>query len=154
MALITKDQYDGKFKKGQPIQIVAANFSEAAAALQEYFNMQPDAATTLVKITSLQLSKENVQVNEPGIGENVTGIMVTTPSNKTLTLMSSSSTQIVAEVTPTSALNKNLKYISTNPTVATVSADGTVTGNAAGNAIIVIISVDQEVTEMVNVTVT
>lgn len=59
-------------------------------------------------------------------------------SKKSLDLSLNESVKLVATVLPTDAPNKNVAWTSDNPDVATVAADGTVTGVSAGTATITV----------------
>jgi hypothetical protein len=65
MSSIAMKQYDGKFKKGTAIQVVANNFLEAAEIVWNHFNSSQGNITALVDVIGIQLSKENVIVNTP-----------------------------------------------------------------------------------------
>ena len=61
--------------------------------------------------------------------------------------------KLIATVLPAYATNKDINWISSKPTVATVSNDGTVTPVTAGTAIIIATTVDGGKTAICNVTV-
>lgn len=79
----------------------------------------------------------------------VTGVVVSQPS-KTDSVGKSFS--INANITPSNATNKNISYSSSNPTVATVDANGKVTLKTAGSAIITAATVDGNYTARCSVT--
>lgn len=62
--------------------------------------------------------------------------------------------QLTTEFVPTNASNKSLNYESQDPTVATVSGTGLVTGKKVGTTIVGVQSVDGEKMDTVSVTVT
>ena len=81
----------------------------------------------------------------------VTGVVI---SNKTLTLtLGGSGRMLTAQVLPDTATRKDLTWESTNETVATVSAMGTVTAKAGGEAKIIVKTVDGGFTDTCTVTV-
>lgn len=81
---------------------------------------------------------------------HVTGISV----NSSFTVGLNSTTNLNASVLPTDANNKSLTYSSANTSIATVAANGDVTGKASGTTTITITSVDTpSVKEDVTVTV-
>jgi uncharacterized protein YjdB len=81
----------------------------------------------------------------------VTGVSVT-PANVTLALKAT--TSLSATVAPNNATNKNVTWTSSNAGVATVSANGVVTGIAAGKATITVKTADGNRTATSTVTVT
>ena len=81
----------------------------------------------------------------------VTGVVI---SNKTLTLtLGGSGRMLTAQVLPDTATRKDLTWESTNETVATVSAMGTVTAKAGGEAKIIVKTVDGGFADTCTVTV-
>ena len=75
----------------------------------------------------------------PEEGVAVTGISL---NKTTLTLPRLKSEKLVATVTPTGATKKDVKWTSTDPTIATVDADGTVKAVKYGQATIIATTVD------------
>ncbi len=71
-------------------------------------------------------------VIEPAV---VTGVSL---DQTEITISVGSSTQLAATVTPINAVNREVTWKSSSPSVATVSDDGTVTAVAKGNAIITV----------------
>ena len=65
-----------------------------------------------------------------------------------------SSKQLIATIQPENATNKNLYWVSTNSSVATVDSEGNVTAVGTGTAIIVVTTEDGNRTAMCTVTVT
>jgi len=61
---------------------------------------------------------------------------------------------LYATITPSNATNKNVTWVSSNPSVATVSAGGLVTAVAAGTVTITVTTVDSNKTASCDVTVT
>lgn len=86
----------------------------------------------------------------PSEGVAVTGISL---NKSTLTLAPKKSEKLVATVTPTGATKKDVKWTSTDPTIASVDADGTVKALKAGKATIIATTVDGGFTAMCEVTV-
>lgn len=82
---------------------------------------------------------------------NVTGIDI---ENKAITLAQGMTYGINAEVFPHNASNKQIKWTSNAPSVATVNADGVVTAVKAGTAIITAATVDGNYSMRCTVTVT
>lgn len=83
-------------------------------------------------------------------GTAVTGI---TASATTTTIAVAGTTQVTATIAPETASNKNVNWISSDTSVATVDATGLVTGVADGTAVIVAQSVDGGYTDSVEITV-
>ena len=86
----------------------------------------------------------------PSEGVAVTGI---TLNKTTLTLAPNKSEKLVATVAPTGATKKDVKWTSTDPTIASVDADGTVKALKTGKATIIATTVDGGFTAMCEVTV-
>lgn len=84
-------------------------------------------------------------------GTAVTGVSV---DPTTATIAVAGTTTIEATVAPSDATNKNVEYISSDTSVATVSSAGVVTGVAAGTAVIIAKTVDGGYTASATVTVT
>ncbi len=80
----------------------------------------------------------------------VTGISV---SPTEITIASGKTSQLTCEVIPSNATNKNIKWSSSNNTIATVSSSGLVTGKSEGVAIITVSSKDTGLEATCNVTV-
>ncbi len=86
-----------------------------------------------------------VTVNVPVIGVSLDKEKAEMPVSGTL--------QLTATVLPEDASNKNVKWISTNPSVATVDSTGLVTAKAKGNATIIVETEDGKRTDSCEVTV-
>jgi len=84
-------------------------------------------------------------------GTAVTGVSV---SPSTASIAVAGTTQITATVAPEAATNKNVKFVSSDTSVALVASDGTVTGVGEGTAVIVAQTVDGGFTASATVTVT
>ena len=84
-------------------------------------------------------------------GTAATGVSV---SPSTASLVVGGTTQITATVAPETATNKNVKFVSSDTSVALVASDGTVTAVAEGTAVIVAQTVDGGYTASATVTVT
>lgn len=72
----------------------------------------------------------------------------------TLSIIEGQSGQLTATITPANATKKEVRWRSSNPSVATVSATGQVTAVAPGIAIITVTTVDGNLSSSVTVTVT
>lgn len=81
----------------------------------------------------------------------VTGITISIPN---IDLQTGSSAQLSAIVTPSDATNQNYSWRSSNPSIASISANGLVMGNVEGSAIITATSQDGNFTATSAVTVT
>ena len=81
----------------------------------------------------------------------VTGVTIN-PS--TLQLNVGNSTILSATITPDNATDKAVTWLSSDPAVASVSTNGTVTANAVGSAIILVTTVDGNFVAICNITVT
>lgn len=84
-------------------------------------------------------------------GTAATGVSV---SPSTASLVVGGTTQITATVAPETATNKNVKFVSSDTSVALVASDGTVTAVGEGTAVIVAQTVDGGYTASATVTVT
>ena len=89
--------------------------------------------TTDIMLTSLDGVSAIMTVEVSKNYIPVTGITTNFPS---IELKVGLTSQIVANVTPTDATNKNVLYSSSDPSVASVDANGLVTANSKGTAII------------------
>jgi uncharacterized protein YjdB len=81
---------------------------------------------------------------------SVTGVTVSPTSE---TIGTGGTTQLTATVSPTNALNKTVSWSSGDPTIATVSTSGLVTGIATGSAIITATTQDGGKTATCSITV-
>lgn len=77
-----------------------------------------------------------------------------TLDKETASVVVGATTPLVATVAPEDATNKAVTWSSGTPAVATVSADGTVTGVSAGEAVITVTTTDGSKTDTCTVTVT
>lgn len=84
------------------------------------------------------------------VPQGVTGVSL---DKTTLTLAVNDTGKLTATVTPDNATNKNVTWKSSNTSVATVSADGTVTAKNAGTATITVTTADGGKTATCTVTV-
>ena len=84
------------------------------------------------------------------VPQGVTGVSL---DKTTLTLAVNDTGKLTATVTPDNATNKNVTWKSSNTSVATVSADGTVTAMKAGTATITVTTADGGKTATCTVTV-
>lgn len=84
-------------------------------------------------------------------GTAATGVSV---SPSTASLVVGGTTQITATVAPETATNKNVKFVSSDTSVALVASDGTATAVGEGTAVIVAQTVDGGYTASATVTVT
>ena len=82
---------------------------------------------------------------------SVTGVSL---DKAAVELTEGDTTTLTATVTPDNATNTDVTWSSTNPSVATVDAEGKVTAVAAGTATITVTTVDEEMTATCVVTVT
>ena len=81
----------------------------------------------------------------------ITGISV---NPATLQLKSGYSSALTANITPSNATNQSILWASNNTSVATVSANGVVTANSSGEAIVSAITVENGLMAICNVNVT
>ncbi|MDZ7608993.1 MAG: Ig-like domain-containing protein [Eubacteriales bacterium] len=79
-------------------------------------------------------SKQQAEVTVPVV--KVTGVTVSPKVLSLITGPSSFSKTVTATVKPENATNKNVEWISSNPSVATVNQNGVVTAVAVGTAVI------------------
>ena len=90
----------------------------------------------------------NAAVEEPVA---VTGVTLNT---NTVTLTVGQSTLLIATVAPEDATNRNVRWTSSDSTIAAVDSDGNVTAVAAGEAIITVTTEDGSKTATCTITVT
>ena len=94
-------------------------------------------------VTGADSEDTSLMVNGVAIGETETGVVDTVPasgvklSQNELTLCIEDTASLQATVLPDTATNKTVTWSSTNPSVATVSADGLVTAVHEGEAEII-----------------
>lgn len=75
-------------------------------------------------------------------------------SQKSMSLAAGKTNKLTATLMPTDATNKALRWTSANTSVATVAADGTVTGVSAGSTVVYVTTTDGEYIAICTVTVT
>ena len=112
------------------------------------------AGTATITVTTTDGAKTDtctVTVTEDPATVSVSSVTI---SPKTLTVSVGQTKQVSATVAPENATNKAVTYTSSKPSVATVAEDGTVTGVAAGEAVIIVTTVDGGKTDSCTVTVT
>lgn len=83
----------------------------------------------------------------------VTGVNLT-PATATLSLTGTTTEQLTATVAPVNATNPSVTYVSSAPSIATVSSTGLVTAVAVGSATITVTTVDGSFTDTTVITVT
>ncbi|UYE98528.1 major tail protein [Xanthomonas phage XbC2] len=83
----------------------------------------------------------------------VTGVSLT-PATATLSLAGTTTQQLTAAVAPVNATNSAVTYVSSAPSIATVSSTGLVTAVAVGSATITVTTVDGSFTDTTVITVT
>lgn len=108
------------------------------------------AGTTTITVTSTSGSKTDTSV----ITVVVTAATSVELTPATLSIAALATSQLTATVLPSNASNKAVTYVSSDPTKATVSAGGLVTGVAAGSTTITVTSTDGSFTDTCVVTVT
>ena len=108
------------------------------------------AGNTTITIAATDGSNVSTTINVTVTGIDVTGITA-----EDVTVVNGETATISYTVAPTNASNQNVTFTSADETIATVDADGVVTGVAVGTTTITIASVSNpEVTAEINVTVT
>lgn len=110
--------------------------------------------TTTITVTTDDGAKKatcTVTVSGEVSKVSVTGVSLDKPA---LELTEGDTTTLTATVTPDNATNTDVTWSSTNPSVATVDAEGKVTAVAAGTTTITVTTVDGEMTATCPVTVT
>jgi C1A family cysteine protease/uncharacterized protein YjdB len=149
------------------VKLVEAN-ETIPIAIEEYYSGYSSNATASVgqsftspdgqAWTDLMVSQPSLKANvclkaftkNSTAPVNVTGVSL----DKTAITLNPLNTQtLIATVTPTNATNKNVTWTSSNTSVATV-ANGVVTANAVGTAVITATTADGGYTATCNVTVT
>lgn len=110
--------------------------------------------TAVITVTTVDGNKTatcTVTVNIPSTIVPVTGVSVS-PTSKSLKV--GETVQLVATVSPQNATNKSVTYVSSKPSVATVSETGLVTAKVAGTTTITVTTVDGNKTATSTITVT
>ena len=110
--------------------------------------------TTTITVTTDDGAKKatcTVTVSGEVSKVSVTGVSLDKPA---VELTEGDTTTLTATVTPDNATNTDVTWSSTNPSVATVDAEGNVTAVAAGTTTITVTTVDEEMTATCAVTVT
>lgn len=126
------------------------------------FKVKNGATGNVAPILSVSVLQEmDAEYNQSDIATTVNQATVTVPQGvtgvsldkTTLTLAVNDTGKLTATVTPDNATNKNVTWKSSNTSVATVSADGTVTAKNAGTATITVTTADGGKTATCTVTV-
>lgn len=110
--------------------------------------------TAIITVTTVDGNKTatcTVTVNIPNTTVSVTGVSVS-PTTKSLKV--GETVQLTATVSPQNATNKAVTYVSSKPSVATVSETGLVTAKVAGTTTITVTTVDGNKTATSTITVT
>ncbi len=102
------------------------------------------------KVTAVSIGTVQITATCGDVAASCTVTVIPTPvkgvslNKSTLTMATGNANRqtLVATVRPTNATNKNVTWSSSNPSVATVDANGVVTGVAVGNATITVTTVD------------
>ena len=121
------------------------------------FTVQPKAGLAVGQYAEpLTVSNTNGQTASLAATLTVDSVPVTgvTLDKNTLALFTGDSATLVANVQPADATNKTVNWVSSNPAIATVDANGKVTAVAAGTANITATTVDGNKTAVCAVTVT
>ncbi|MCK9234082.1 MAG: Ig-like domain-containing protein [Acholeplasmataceae bacterium] len=113
-----------------------------------YYAAGPDWRSYAASNTTTKLT---VYKYVPTTTVPVTGISL---NKSSLSLYTEDSEKLIATVSPSNASDPTVNWTSSNPAVASVSADGTVTGVTVGNATITAKTVDGGFTKTCAVTVT
>ncbi|MBO4540945.1 MAG: Ig domain-containing protein, partial [Bacilli bacterium] len=95
-------------------------------------------ATALASCAPVESSSSDTEPSSSQ-GIEVTGV---TLNAATLEIGVGKTAQLTATITPENAANKNLSWTSANPSVATVSAEGVVTGVALGTTLVTVTTED------------
>ena len=109
------------------------------------------AVITVTTVDGNKTATCTVTVNIPSTTVPVTGVSVS-PTSKSLKV--GETVQLVATVSPQNATNKAVTYVSSKPSVATVSETGLVTAKVAGTTTITVTTVDGNKTATSAITVT
>jgi hypothetical protein len=96
----------------------------------------------VITVTALDGGGTSTTLSVEVINPDKVGSITLAPANQYNLLDAGASTPLVVTVLPETALNKRLEYVSSSPGVATVDADGVVTGHAAGETTITISTTD------------
>ena len=121
------------------------------------FTVQPKAGLAVGQYAEpLTVSNTNGQTASLTATLTVNPVPVTgvTLDKSTLALFTGDSATLVANVQPADATNKTVNWVSSNPAIVTVDANGKVTAVAAGTANITATTVDGNKTAVCTVTVT
>ncbi len=98
-----------------------------------------EGTTSITVITKDGFKMSYCTVNVKGANVAVTGIAL---NKNTLNIDPEESQKILATIYPYNATNKNIKWISSNPSIATVDQYGNVTGVKEGSAFITAVTED------------
>lgn len=131
-------------------EITELAFTEVEAALQDVSGLGNETIYFVFKAPELRLASFSAVADELAT-EGVTGV---TLNKNTLTLEEGESAVLTAAVEPDDATNRNVTWISSDNTVASVDATGKVTAKKAGTAEITVTTEDGNYTDKCTVTVT
>jgi len=127
---------------GNNCHVIASGGSAAAAAVPSLTDGASGVSKTAPKgefVPGMVYNGETyLEYKGSGVGINVTGISINTPSP----LYVGQSTELIAAITPDNATNKNVTWASSDPSVATVDTSGKVAAVAPGTATITVTTED------------
>ncbi|MGG1519053.1 polysaccharide lyase family 8 super-sandwich domain-containing protein [Paenibacillus oryzisoli] len=132
------------------IGMVTLNSREDIDAARQAYNELSDDQKALVDNYEELAAAERQYEELVEAAKKVNGV---TLDKNTMDLTERSSGQLTAAITPSSAVNKNVTWSSSNSSVATVDSNGRVTAVAAGTAIITVTTEDGSKTATCLVTV-
>ncbi len=137
-----------------------SNSDPNVVALNNEYTVVPltngEAVITVTSVSSGLTAECKITVNLPEVEPPVlttpvTGVIIS-PTELLLEQIGAAS-QIIADVTPFSATNQNVIWVSSDPTVATVDETGNVTAVKEGSAVITVTTEDGGFSEACTVTV-
>lgn len=157
------DRYSVQMKPGQTESLIATVVP--ADAIYESVSWSSSNASVVSvsngRITAHQVGEANVVANVNGVASSpchvvVEAILVTNVylNRNSIDLVEGESFQLTASVRPLDATNPNVSWKSLDPSIATVSSDGSVLALSAGSTTVLCESVDGNAFESCLVTVT
>ena len=119
------------------------------------FRVLDQASDAYVTVVTEEENEEHPQTKKEILVSENKAVAVTdvTLSESDIILTEGKTAALTATVTPEEATNKEVRWISTSPAVATVAQDGTVTAVASGTTFILVSTVDGGHTAICKVTV-
>lgn len=136
---------------------VTSGKESVSGAESKWYCIAPAADFSITVVFESDSSEKPEDPDKPedpeNPGEQVINVTGITLNKTTLTLEPKASFELVATISPKEATQKEVKWLSTDPTIATVTSDGTVKAVNAGKTTIIATTVDGGFTALCEVTV-